>query len=137
MAAGGNRGDFDVSSNRTNDADIRRAKKSFIEHFGFPRGRGNEGKAAGSDPLSQECISNSSFSHWQFLPRTRSQSQGHPAQTTSRGIGFVVGEGVADQTHQEVLDYQVDSFRLRRGFNRHANGARGFAMQKASIKPHQ
>jgi hypothetical protein len=40
MAAGGNRGDFDVSSNRTNDADIRRAKKSFIERFGFPRGLG-------------------------------------------------------------------------------------------------
>ena len=27
----------------------------------------------GADPLTQECISNSSFSHWQFLPRTRSQ----------------------------------------------------------------
>jgi hypothetical protein len=40
MAAGGNRADSYVSINITNDADIRRAQKSFIEHFGFPRGLG-------------------------------------------------------------------------------------------------
>jgi hypothetical protein len=40
MAAGGNRADSYVSVNITNDADIRRAEESFIQHFGFPRGLG-------------------------------------------------------------------------------------------------